>query len=238
MEKMRLQKYIALCGVASRRKAEELIDAGRVKVDGTVVTTQGVVINPSNKVEVDNRVISPEKRKLYVMLNKPAGYVSTVKDQFGRPTVLDLLKGIEERLYPIGRLDYETEGLLLLTNDGDLANKLSHPSHNIQKEYLVEIKGPMSQDIYEIFSKGISISGKMTKPAKVEHVGTVNHVTTCRVLLSEGRNRQIRRTFEKVDRTIVSLKRVAVGELVIGEMKVGKWRELNSKEVKYLLNVT
>ena len=231
---MRLQKYLSLCGIASRRKAEELISAGRVKVDGEIVEKQGVTVDPNNRVEVDGKLVSLEKRKLYIMLNKPSGYVSTSKDQFDRPTVLDLIKGITERVYPVGRLDYETEGLIILTNDGELANKLTHPSHNVEKEYLVEIKGPFSQDIIEIFSKGIMIDGHRTKPAIVQHVNTENRKTTCRVTISEGRNRQIRRTFEEVERTICSLKRVSVGELEIGDMKVGKWRELNSKEVKYL----
>jgi len=234
LEKMRLQKYMAMCGVASRRKAEELIDAGRVKVDGVVVDKQGVTVDPNNRVEVDGKLVKLETQKKYIMLNKPEGYVSTAKDQFDRPTVLDLVKGVSERVYPVGRLDYETEGLLILTNDGELANRLSHPSHHVDKEYLVVVKGPFSQDIGEIFTKGIVINGKQTKPAKIEHVLTENRKTTIRVILSEGRNRQIRRTFEAVNREICSLKRVAVGEIKLGEMNVGKWRELNSKEVKYL----
>ena len=231
---MRLQKYLAMCGVASRRKAEELISGGHVKVDGFVVNVQGVSVDPNNRVEVDGKLVKMEEKMTYIMLNKPAGYVSTAKDQFDRPTVLDLVKGVKERVYPVGRLDYETEGLLLLTNDGELANRLSHPSHNVDKEYLVVVKGPFSQDIGEIFTKGIMIDGKKTKPAKIEHVETLNHKTTIRVTLSEGRNRQIRRTLEDVNRTIVSLKRVSVGDLKLGEMKVGKWRELNSKEIQYL----
>jgi len=229
-----LQKYLAMCGVASRRKAEELISGGHVKVDGFVVNVQGVSVDPNNRVEVDGKLVKMEEKMTYIMLNKPAGYVSTAKDQFDRPTVLDLVKGVKERVYPVGRLDYETEGLLLLTNDGELANRLSHPSHNVDKEYLVVVKGPFSQDIGEIFTKGIMIDGKKTKPAKIEHVETLNHKTTIRVTLSEGRNRQIRRTLEDVNRTIVSLKRVSVGDLKLGEMKVGKWRELNSKEIQYL----
>ena len=229
-----MQKYLAMCGVASRRKAEELISGGHVKVDGFVVNVQGVSVDPNNRVEVDGKLVKMEEKMTYIMLNKPAGYVSTAKDQFDRPTVLDLVKGVKERVYPVGRLDYETEGLLLLTNDGELANRLSHPSHNVDKEYLVVVKGPFSQDIGEIFTKGIMIDGKKTKPAKIEHVETLNHKTTIRVTLSEGRNRQIRRTLEDVNRTIVSLKRVSVGDLKLGEMKVGKWRELNSKEIQYL----
>ncbi len=229
-----MQKYLAMCGVASRRKAEELISGGHVKVDGFVVNVQGVSVDPNNRVEVDGKLVKMEEKMTYIMLNKPAGYVSTAKDQFDRPTVLDLVKGVKERVYPVGRLDYETEGLLLLTNDGERANRLSHPSHNVDKEYMVVVKGPFSQDIGEIFTKGIMIDGKKTKPAKIEHVETLNHKTTIRVTLSEGRNRQIRRTLEDVNRTIVSLKRVSVGDLKLGEMKVGKWRELNSKEIQYL----
>ena len=234
---MRLQKYLALCGIASRRKAEELIAGGHVKVDGVVVDTQGMSVDPNNRVEVDGKLVKLEQQKVYIMLNKPAGYVSTVKDQFDRPTVLDLVKGVAERVYPVGRLDYETEGLLLLTNDGELANRLSHPSHNIEKEYIVILKGPYSQDIGEIFAKGIMIDGKKTKPAKIEHVLTENRKTTIRIFLSEGRNRQIRRTLEEVNRTIISLQRVAVGTLKLGEMKVGKWRALNSKEIEYLKSI-
>ncbi|MEI6603608.1 MAG: pseudouridine synthase, partial [Clostridia bacterium] len=180
---MRLQKYLALCGIASRRKAEELIAGGHVKVDGVIVDTQGMSVDPNNRVEVDGKLVKFEQQKVYIMLNKPAGYVSTVKDQFDRPTVLDLVKGVAERVYPVGRLDYETEGLLLLTNDGELANHLSHPSHNIEKEYIVVVKGPYSQDIGEIFAKGITIDGKQTKPAKIEHVLTENRKTTIRIFL-------------------------------------------------------
>jgi len=237
LEKMRLQKYLSLCGVASRRKAEELITAGRIKVDGLVVNTQGVSVDANNRVEVDGKLVRLEKKKIYIMLNKPSGFVSTSKDQFDRPKVLDLIKGVSERVYPVGRLDYETEGLLLLTNDGDLANKLMHPSHNVEKVYVVEIKGPYSVDIEQTFSEGIVIDGVKTKPARVERVKTVDRRTTLRIIISEGRNRQIRRTFEKVNREICSLTRVAVGTLELGEMKVGKWRELNSKEIDYLKSI-
>ena len=141
MELVRLQKYIADCGVASRRKAEEFIKQARVKVNGTVVTEMGIKVSDADLVEVDGKIIKPENKKVYILLNKPAGYVTTVKDQFGRPTVIDLLKGVKERVFPVGRLDYETTGLLILTNDGDFAYRMTHPKHKVEKTYLATIAG-------------------------------------------------------------------------------------------------
>lgn len=231
---MRLQKYLALCGVASRRKAEVLIDERRVKVDGVIIDKQGIQIDDSNVVEVNGIRIYPEQRKIYIMLNKPAGYVVTSKDQFKRPTVLDLIKGIPERLYPVGRLDYETEGLLLLTNDGELANHLTHPKHNVQKTYEAYVHGKFDSNIEKIFESGVEIDGRQTRPAKIELINAEIGKMLCKVVISEGRNRQVRRLFEEANIEVISLRRVSIGKLELGSMKLGNWRELNLDEVNYL----
>ncbi|MGI6703329.1 MAG: pseudouridine synthase [Clostridia bacterium] len=234
----RLQKHMAHCGVASRRKCEELIAEGRVRVNGITVTEAGIKIDPYNdRVEVDGETISPSEKRVYVMLNKPEGYVSTARDQFGRPTVLDLVKEIKERVYPVGRLDYDSGGLLLLTNDGELTYGLTHPRHGVAKTYIATVVGrPTSREINRI-KRGVPLDGRITSPADIELVKRTNKDSVYRVIIHEGRNRQVRRMFEKIGYTVISLKRIAIGSLELGPLPSGKWRFLKESEVRGLFKI-
>lgn len=229
---------MAHCGVASRRKCEELIAEGRVRVNGITVTEAGIKIDPYNdRVEVDGEIISPSEKRVYVMLNKPEGYVSTARDQFGRPTVLDLVKEIKERVYPVGRLDYDSGGLLLLTNDGELTYGLTHPRHGVAKTYIATVAGrPTSREINRI-KRGVPLDGRITSPADIELVKRTNKDSVYRVIIHEGRNRQVRRMFEKIGYTVISLKRIAIGSLELGPLPSGKWRFLKESEVRGLFKI-
>ena len=191
---MRINKYIASCGVASRRKAEEIILDGRVTVNGKLVTELAFNIDEEKDiVEIDGEQIGVEKNNVYIVLNKPEGYITTVKDQFDRPSVLDLVKDIDERVYPIGRLDYETSGLLILTNDGDLTYKLTHPKHEVDKTYMAIVKGvPNAQEIKN-FEEGLYIEDYKTAPAKIKvvKINEEKNYSICQIKIHEGRNRQV-----------------------------------------------
>ena len=237
MEMVRLQKYIADCGVASRRKAEELIQQRRVKVNGTLVTEMGIKVSDADLVEVDGKVIKPENKKVYIMLNKPSGYVTTVKDQFGRPTVIDLLKGVRERVFPVGRLDYETTGLLILTNDGDFAYKMTHPKHKIEKTYLATIAGIPTDEEISRFERGLKIEDYITAPAKLKIITKKERTCVVEVTIHEGRNRQVRKMCEAIGHPVLSLKRISLGKLTLGNLAEGDWRELTRDEVKSLLSL-
>jgi 23S rRNA pseudouridine2605 synthase len=237
MEKTRLQKYIADCGVASRRKAEELIKQGRVKVNGMVVTEMGTKVGDTDLVEVDGKGIKPENKKVYILLNKPAGYVTTAKDQFGRPTVLDLLKGVRERVFPVGRLDYETTGLLILTNDGDFTYKMTHPKHEIEKTYIATIEGIPTIEEINRFEKGLRIEDYITAPAKLRILSENMRNSVVEVTIHEGKNRQVRKMCEAIGHPVLSLKRISLGKLSLGNLAEGTWRELSQKEVKSLLEL-
>ena len=231
----RLQKYMASCGVASRRKCEEIIAEGRVKVNGVTVREAGLKIQPSkDKVTVDGREIIPANKPVYIMLNKPVGYVSTVRDQFKRPTVLDLLRGVKGRIYPVGRLDYDSEGLILLTNDGNLAYGLTHPRHRVDKTYIVVVQGRPSRKEIDRIRKGVEIDGRMTSPADIRVESIQGNKTAFRVVIHEGRNRQVRRMFGAVGYAVVSLKRTSIGKLQLGTLAPGRWRFLEDREVKDL----
>lgn len=235
MELIRLQKYIADCGVASRRKAEELIQLGCVKVNGNVVTEMGTKVCDSDRVEVNGKVIKPETKKIYILLNKPSGYVTTVKDQFRRPTVLDLLKGVDERVFPVGRLDYETTGLLILTNDGDFTYKMTHPKHEMEKTYLAVIAGVPTDEEISRFEKGLQIEDYTTSPAKLKVISSKESTCVVEVTIHEGRNRQVRKMCETIGHPVLSLKRISLGKVTLGDLKEGSWRELTSSEVESLL---
>lgn len=237
MENTRLQKYIADCGVASRRKAEELIKQGRVKVNGTVVTEMGTKVGDADLVEVDGKGIKPENKKVYILLNKPAGYVTTAKDQFGRPTVLDLLKGVRERVFPVGRLDYETTGLLILTNDGDFTYKMTHPKHEIEKTYVATIEGVPTNEEISRFEKGLMIDNYITAPAKLKILSQNNRNCVVEVTIHEGKNRQVRKMCETIGHPVLTLKRISLGKLSLGNLAEGSWRELSQQEVKSLLEL-
>lgn len=231
----RLQKYMASCGVASRRKCEEIIAEGRVKVNGVTVREAGLKIQPGkDRVTVDGKEIIPANKPVYIMLNKPVGYVSTVRDQFMRPTVLDLVKGVKGRIYPVGRLDYDSEGLILLTNDGNFAYGLTHPRHKVDKTYMVVVQGRPDRIEIDRIRSGVEIDGRMTSPADIRVESIQGNKTTFRVVIHEGRNRQVRRMFEAIGYTVVSLKRTGIGKLQLGTLAPGKWRFLEDREVKDL----
>lgn len=233
-DKIRLQKYMAQCGVASRRHAEELIKAGRVKVNGSIITEMGTLVSEQDRVEVDGKLIKKEKKLIYIMLNKPSGYVSTVSDPEGRKTVLDLIDGVNERIYPVGRLDYDTTGLIILTNDGDFAFESTHPGHETKKTYMAEVLGMPSNRALQSLRSGIMLDGKLTAPARVEAVDIKPKSTVLKIIIHEGRNRQVKRMCEAVNHPVLRLKRTAVGRLTLGDLKPGEWRYLSLREVKQI----
>ena len=237
---MRINKYIASCGVASRRKAEEIILDGRVTVNGKLVTELAFNIDEEKDiVEIDGEQIGVEKNNVYIVLNKPEGYITTVKDQFDRPSVLDLVKDIDERVYPIGRLDYETSGLLILTNDGDLTYKLTHPKHEVDKTYMAIVKGvPNAQEI-KSFEEGLYIEDYKTAPAKIKvvKINEEKNYSICQIKIHEGKNRQVRKMFKAINHPVLRLKRTAMGKIRIGECEIGKYRYLTEDEVKYLKSI-
>lgn len=234
MDDIRLNKFISNSGYTSRRNADELIFNGMVTVNGVVVKEPGYQVNPGHdRVAVSGHPIGTQKDFIYIMLHKPEKYITTVKDQFDRPSVIDLV-GLKDRIYPVGRLDYDSTGLLILTNDGELTYKLTHPRHDIPKNYLVEVKGNLDVAIIAKLTKGIYIDGYRTKPCEIDVIGEIEHVTRLSVVINEGRNRQIRKMFEKFKCRVVSLKRVSIGDLKLGELPVGKWRHLTADEVAYL----
>ncbi|MBR5809664.1 MAG: rRNA pseudouridine synthase [Clostridia bacterium] len=239
-EIVRLQKYMAMCGAASRRGAEEIITAGRVTVNGKKITEQGVKVEiGADTVKLDGKVIKPSGRMFYIMLNKPVGYVTTVKDQFERPTVIDLVgTEINERIFPVGRLDYETEGLLLLTNDGDFTYKVTHPKHNIEKTYIAVLKGGITIKGLAQLRRGVKLDdGFVTSPAEVEMLDAENGHTTIKITIHEGKNRQVRRMFEAVGSKVKELQRVSIGTVELGNLPLGRWRHLTSHEINYLKNL-
>lgn len=233
----RLQKYMAECGIASRRKSEELISEGKVKVNGVIITEIGSKIDPStDNVEFENRKIIPPQRRTYIILNKPTGYVSTCKDEKGRKTVIDLID-VNERIFSIGRLDYDTSGLLLFTDDGEIYNKVIHPRQSVDKEYIAEIYGiPSSEDIKK-FCSGIDIGGYITAPAEFKIIKSDENISKALIKIHEGKNRQIRRMCKAIDHPVIKLKRIAVGNIMLGNLKEGKWRYLSEEEVNYLKNL-
>ncbi|MBS4030772.1 MAG: rRNA pseudouridine synthase [Clostridiales bacterium] len=232
---MRLQKYLSTAGVCSRRAGEALIKEGRVKVNGDVVTEMGVTINPdSDQVEVDGRPVKTVKKKEYILLYKPVGYVTTAKDPFDRPTVLALVRDANVRVFPVGRLDINTSGLLLLTNDGELANRLTHPSYGVEKEYLARIHDIPTAKVLNQLARGVQLEDGMTAPAQVRLVKGGRPTSQVSLTLKEGRNRQVRRMLEAVGHPVVGLKRLRFGSLTLRGMKVGEWRRLTAEEIRAL----
>ncbi|EKQ56394.1 MULTISPECIES: pseudouridine synthase [unclassified Clostridium] len=230
----RLQKYMASCGVASRRKCEEIIQQGKVKVNGKIVNEVGIKIDPGKDiVEVDGEVIKKEENKKYIMLNKPEGYISSVKDEKGRPTILDIVK-TSERIYPIGRLDYDSSGLILLTNDGEIYNKIIHPRVELVKKYIAVVKGEILQKDIQKFEIGIDIGGYITAPATLKIIGFENGISTIEIGIHEGKNRQIRKMCAALNHEVLSLKRIAIGEIKLGYLKRGEYRNLSKDEIDYI----
>ena len=234
---MRINKYLALCGVGSRRKVEEYILNGDVKVNGKVVTLLSTDINPkSDKVSYLDRDVALTMRYVYYKFNKPKGYICSAKDEKGRKTIYDLVK-VDNRIFSVGRLDYNSEGLLLLTNDGDFANKLTHPTNHIDKEYVVTIEGEITEGELAVLRAGVVENGKRMPSAKVKLLGYQNKLSRLSVIIDEGQNRQIRRMFEAIGKNIVLLKRVAIGGLRLGGLERGKYRPLTDKELYSIFGV-
>lgn len=231
---IRLQKYLAECGVASRRKSEELITLGKVTVNGEVVKTLGAKVNPdSDIVKVDNKAVSIEARKLYIMLNKPEGYITSLKDERDRKVVVDLID-VRERIFPIGRLDYNTSGLLLLTNDGDVYNKIMHPRNEIVKTYIATVRGIFTEKEMASFRKGVDIGDYITAPSEIKTISISGGNSTVEIKIHEGRNRQVRRMCERFNHKVITLKRISLGNLQINDLPKGQWRLLTDEEIRYL----
>lgn len=233
---MRLNKYLAACGVASRRDCDEIIKSGRVRVNGKVASL-GQDVNEGDEVMLDNSKVSLKKNEYYI-LNKPKGYLSTVEDDKGRKTVLDLLPPTVGRIYPVGRLDYDSEGLLILTTDGELAQRLTHPSHEVPKTYLVRIEGTATEATLNPIRSGIEIEGGyVTKKCKAHIVETNKEYTKIHITLTEGKNREIRKMFAAIGREVTLLKRIKVGELTLRGLDRGAYRKLTKQEVAYLMSI-
>lgn len=239
MEEIRLQKFMADSGIASRRKCEELILQGKVQVNGKQITELGTKINPEKDVvEFENKIVNNENKKyVYILLNKPIGYVTTSKDQFGRDTVLDLVK-VKERIVPVGRLDMYTSGALILTNDGDFVNKVTHPSHEINKTYNVTVKGIVTDENVKALESGVIIDENYkTKPAivKILKIDKEKKISRIQITIHEGKNRQIRKMCKAIDKNVLALHRARIGELTVKNIPLGKWKFLNKQEIEKLI---
>lgn len=233
--KMRLNKFLSNSGIASRRKCDEIIKDGKVCVNGKVVTELGRVINEKkDKVEVEGKIITLPSSFVYIKLNKPKGYACSANDEKGRKIIYDLVD-TKERLFSIGRLDYNTEGLIILTNDGDFANKVAHPRYHLEKEYRVNVVGEIKESELAVLRKGVVIDGQRLPSARVESLGFENGVTRLSIVIDEGQNRQIRRMFEAIGREIKLLKRVRIGGVSLGGLKRGEWRDLTENELNALV---
>lgn len=235
MEEMRLQKYLALSGVASRRAAEQIITDGRVTVNGQKITELGTKVTESDEVCVDGLGVKPEGKKMYIMLNKPVGYVTTVSDEQGRPTVMDLLGDVNARVYPVGRLDFNTEGLLLLSNDGDFTYKITHPKHKLDKTYEVLVTGKAKANAIRLLEGGVVIDGRRTAPAKVDVAEAGKGSAVLTITIHEGRNRQVRKMCSAVGFKVLGLRRIFEGGLTLGNLPIGKWRHLSPAEINLIL---
>lgn len=232
-ESMRLQKYLAECAVASRRKSEELIKNGKVQVNGKIVTELGTKINPDTDiVEYNGKVIKPETQKVYILLNKPIGYVTTTKDQFKRDSVTDLVK-IGKRLVPVGRLDMYTSGALILTNDGDFVYKVTHPKYEIEKTYIATVKGIIKDEDVEKLRRGVKIEDYTSKPAKVKilKTDTEKNISRIEITIHEGKNREVRKMCETIGYKVMALHRSKIAGIGVKDIPLGKWRYLTKTEV-------
>lgn len=232
---MRLNKFLSSCGIASRRKCDEIILSGAVSVNGKVIKELGVSINEKkDKVFYEGKELFLPSSFVYIKLNKPKGYACTAKDEKGRKTIYDLVK-TDERLFSIGRLDYDTEGLIILTNDGDFANKVAHPKYAIDKEYHVTIEGNIKESELAVLRKGVVIDGERMPSAKVEFLSSDDKFTKLSVVINEGMNRQVRRMFEAIGKSIRLLKRVRIGKVKLGGVKRGDFRDLTDEELNSLV---
>ena len=236
MEKIRINKFLAELGVGSRRAIDKMIEEKRIKVNG-ILAESGIKVDKSDKISVNGKLLEFEKkRKVYFMLNKPKRVLSTAKDERGRKTVVDLID-TKERIFPIGRLDYDTEGLLLLTNDGEIFNKVIHPKTEVYKTYLVEARGNINMTTLNKLKRGVMLDDKMTLPAKAKILLADERHTELHFAIKEGRNRQVRRMFELVGHPVINLKRIMLGELNLDGLEVGEYRPLTKKEINYLYSL-
>ena len=233
---MRINKYIAQAGFCSRRKADELIANGNVKINGAVLREPSYDVAEGDRVEVNGRELSTKQKPEYVLINKPLGMVTTVSDDKERLTVMDVVADIDARLFPVGRLDYNTSGALILTNDGELAYRLTHPKHEIYKTYRARVAGVLSNEKAARLRKGIDIGGFVTSPAKVSIIKGSGHSTIVEIAIREGKNRQVRKMFAAVGNPVQELERIAIGDIRLGHLKAGHYRKLTREEIQYLKN--
>ncbi|MDD3224390.1 MAG: pseudouridine synthase [Clostridium sp.] len=236
--KERLQKFMASCGVASRRSSEKLIKAGKVTVNSNIITELGEKVDPNiDIVCVNGEKIKPEMRNIYILLNKPEGYLCTLKDTRDRKTVLDLTSEINERIFPIGRLDYDTSGLIIMTNDGSIYNKVIHPREKINKIYEACIKGTPTKDEMDKFRTGIDIGDYITAQADIKIMSSNNKTSNVKITIHEGKKRQIRRMCKSIGHHVITLRRVAIGNIVLSNLEKGQFRYLTEKEISYIKNL-
>ena len=229
---------MALSGVASRRASEEMITQGLVKVNDKIVIELGTKVDPKvDRVKVNDKLIRLETKKVYILLNKPIGYMCTMDDEKDRNIVTDLIEGIDERIYPVGRLDADTTGLLLLTNDGDLAYKITHPKNEIVKRYIAIVEGVPNRVELEQFRRGLMIDGKPTAEAFIKIAKRYDDEAILEIAIHEGRNRQVKKMCEMINHPVKKLKRIAIGNIEIGGLEIGSWRHLEDEELKYLKNL-
>ncbi len=233
---MRINKYIAQSGIASRRKADELVASGNVKVNGLTLKEAGYDVVAGDVVEVNGRRIEPEDKKVYILLNKPLGFVTTVSDDKERQTVMDLVKDVDARIFPVGRLDYNTSGMLIMTNDGDFAYRLTHPKHEMPKTYRARVSGVLSNEKCAKLRNGVDIGGYITSKAKVQIVKGAQRSTIVDITIHEGKNRQVRKMFKAVGNNVQELTRIAIGDIRLGRLAVGHYRKLTREEIEYLKN--
>ncbi len=236
--KIRLQKHLSECGIASRRKAEELIEQGKVKINGHIASLGAKVDPKRDKVTVRGKAVVPVNEKTYIMLNKPRGYITTMRDELGRKNVSELTADAGARLFPVGRLDRDSEGLLIMTNDGDFANKLTHPSSHVNKTYRVTVRGNAEEEQILQMKEGISLDGKKTLPCDCFVAERKADRTVLIFIIHEGRNRQIRRMCEAVGLEVMRLKRTEIAGVKLGMLPQGKWRPLNEREMRRLTGVS
>lgn len=231
---MRLNKYIAAAGVCSRRKADELIANGNVRINGAVMKEMGYDVADSDTVQVNGRIISAASKKVYVAVNKPLGYITSMDDDRSRATVAELVADIPERLFPVGRLDYNTTGLLIMTNDGDLTYTLTHPKHEVWKTYIATVSGVISDNRIARLRKGVDIGGFVTSPAKVRVIKQMPRHAVVEISIHEGKNRQVRKMFAAVGNKVQELERVSIGDIRLGRLMSGHYRKLTREEIEYL----
>ena len=236
-DKMRINKYIAAAGICSRRKADDLVANGNVSINGVPVKEAGAQVNDGDVVEVNGRVISAAHKNVYVVVNKPLGYITSMNDDRDRATVAELVGDIPERLFPVGRLDYNTTGLLIMTNDGQLANKLTHPRHKVYKTYVATVAGVISDTRLAKLRRGVDIGGFVTSPAKVTLIKQMPRYAVVEISIREGKNRQVRKMFAAVGNKVQALQRVAIGDIRLGRLKEGHYRKLRREEIEYLKNL-